>query len=277
MPDPRHHPRERRIRALGNGIMFVAMLLGVAALVATILVIGSPVAALPGAVLAIGIIGIAAKYAPVPADPRHAEQLAADLAELPDRREAALYYGAVLDGDDIALVWVRWKRVLWLLLAGFLVLIAVVSVTGDIRNPGIGIALAALCLLKVPPLPAARPRARRGGDPPAGHGRDRALDRHRPGQRGQRPRPGVDRGPRPVRHRPPHAVGRASAADLGAGRRAGDRRLGPRGVAPLRRRVDAGRGPRQRPHRRALRGALAVVVHDLDETATLQRPAEDRV
>jgi hypothetical protein len=148
VPDPRHHPRERRIRALGNGIMFVAMLLGVAALVATILVIGSPVAALPGAVLAIGIIGIAAKYAPVPADPRYAEQLAADLAALPDRREAGLAYGAVLDGDDVALVWVRWKRVLWLLLAGFLVLIAVVSVTGDIRNPGIGIALAALCLYK---------------------------------------------------------------------------------------------------------------------------------
>jgi hypothetical protein len=148
VPDPRHHPRERRIRALGNGIMFVAMLLGVAALVATILVIGSPVAALPGAVLAIGIIGVAAKYAPVPADPRYADELAADLAELPDRREAGLPYGAVLDGDDVVLVWVRWKRVLWLLLAAFLVLIAVVSVTGDIRNPGVGIALAALCLYK---------------------------------------------------------------------------------------------------------------------------------
>jgi hypothetical protein len=148
VPDPRHHPRERRIRALGNGIMFVAMLLGTAAAVATILVIGSPIAALPGAAVAIGIIGIAVKYAPVPADPRYAEQLAADRAELPDRREAGLVYGAVLDGDDVALVWVRWKRVLWLLLAGFLVLIAVVSVTGEIRNPAVGVAAAALCLFK---------------------------------------------------------------------------------------------------------------------------------
>jgi hypothetical protein len=66
------------------------MLLGVAAVIATIVVIKSPLAALPGVVLMIGIIAIAAKFAPVPADPRYSDDLAADRAELPDRREADL-------------------------------------------------------------------------------------------------------------------------------------------------------------------------------------------
>lgn len=129
--------------------MFVAMLLGVAAVIATIVVIKSPLAALPGVVLMFGIIAIAAKFAPVPADPRYSDDLAADRAELPDRREAGLPYGARLDGEDVVLVWVGWKRTLWLVLAAFCVLIAVVSLTGDdIRNPGIGVALAVLCLYK---------------------------------------------------------------------------------------------------------------------------------
>jgi hypothetical protein len=148
VPDPRHHPRERRIRAVGNAVMFVAMLLGVGAALAAVVVTGSPFGGLLGAALAVAVIGAAAWRAPVPQDPKYADALAADLAELPDRREAGLPYGAVLDGEDVVLVWVRWKRALWLLLAAFLVLIAVVSMTGDIRNPWVGVALAAMALFK---------------------------------------------------------------------------------------------------------------------------------
>jgi len=140
LADPSRHPRERRLRAISNTVLSVGLFGGLAAwLGAGILTESALVFVLGGAAyFAVGGL-LLWRFVLDPTRPRTSAALAADAAENPDPREAALPYGATFDGEGrVVLPWVRWKRVGWTAFAVVSIFFAVLALT-DAGEPPAGL------------------------------------------------------------------------------------------------------------------------------------------